>query len=57
MEHKLFDVFSYASGTRAEWVTLENGPSGLKFQDVMLKDYQIHCVANNLRFVLDYCKG
>lgn len=38
IEHKEFSLFGYVLGTRAEWVTLENGSSGFKFQDVIFKD-------------------
>lgn len=31
-------MFGYVSGTRVEWLTLENSSSGLKLQDVLLKD-------------------
>lgn len=37
-EHKLFSMFGYASGTRAEWVVVESGSSRFKFQDMKPKD-------------------
>lgn len=36
--HMLFGILGYAPGTGAEWVVLEIGSSGFKFQDIILMD-------------------